>query len=44
MYMNYTRLIEKINDLRFDLTSTNSQLKKLKQRLDSLENDLRKEQ
>ena len=35
MYINYTRLIEKINDLRFDLTSTNYQLKKLKQRLDS---------
>lgn len=44
MYMNYTRLIEKINDLRFDLTSANSQLKKLQKRLDLLENNLKKEQ
>ena len=43
MYLNYTRLIEKINYLRFDLTSTNSQLKKLQKRLDSLEDNLRKE-
>ena len=37
MYINYTRLLEKINDLRFDLTSINSELKKLKARISILE-------
>lgn len=44
MYINYTRLLEKINDLRFDLTSINSELKKLKARISVLEASLKKEQ
>ncbi|MBX9138900.1 MULTISPECIES: hypothetical protein [unclassified Clostridium] len=44
MYINYTRLLEKINDLRFDLTSINSELKKLRARVSVLEASLKKEQ
>ena len=44
MYISYTRFLEKLNDLRFDLTSTNSELKKLKPRVSILEDSLKKEE
>lgn len=44
MYISYTRFLEKLNDLRFDLTTTNSELKKLKVRVAALEDILKKEQ
>lgn len=44
MHINYTRLLEKINDLSFDLTSINSELKKLKAILSMLEYSFKKEE
>lgn len=41
MYVSYAKLIERINDFKFDLTSISSDLKKLQKRVSQLEKALK---